>query len=169
MIVFVNNKSDGFADTVYYWNFDFEIRYKKGSEMPADYLSISFKEISAISVLDMNWAHEQEKDNLSNLIKESLDKKLTNEFPMPEWFKKAEFITNMAIVKNNIIWINKNNKLLLYVPFKLRQKLLYAANGDLLTRHDGVKNTSNEWTMTFSNIHKNALSFKQPNTTNFLK
>jgi hypothetical protein len=39
--------------------------------MPADYLSRSFIGLGAISVLDMNWAHEEEKDNLSNLIKES--------------------------------------------------------------------------------------------------
>ncbi len=57
---------------------------------------------------------------------------------MPEWFKKEEFITNMVIVKNNIIWIKKNDKLLLYMPFKLRQELLYAVHVDLLTGHDGV-------------------------------
>jgi hypothetical protein len=42
--------------------------------MPADFLSTSFVEMTAISVMDLNWAHEQEKDNLSNLIKESLNK-----------------------------------------------------------------------------------------------
>jgi hypothetical protein len=48
---------------------DFKIRYKKGSEMPADFLSRSFAEISAISALDIGWVHEQEKDNLSMLIR----------------------------------------------------------------------------------------------------
>jgi hypothetical protein len=80
-------------------DFDFEIRYKKGSEILADYLSRSFTKIGAISALDMNWAHEQEKDNLSNLIKKSLNKKWIYKFPMPDWFKYAEFITNMDIVK----------------------------------------------------------------------
>ena len=106
--------------------------------MPADFLSRSFVEIAAVSALDMNWAHEQEKDNLSGLIKESLNKEWTYKFPMPEWYKKAETIANMAIVKNNIIWIKKNAKLLLYVPFELRQRLLYAVHGDLMTGHDGV-------------------------------
>jgi hypothetical protein len=55
--------------------FNFEIRYKKGSKMPADNLSGSFSEIEAILALYMNWAYEQEKANLSNLIKESLSKK----------------------------------------------------------------------------------------------
>jgi hypothetical protein len=35
-------------------DFYFQIRYKKGSEMPADYLLRSFAEINAKSVLDMN-------------------------------------------------------------------------------------------------------------------
>jgi hypothetical protein len=77
-------------------DFDFEIRYKKGSEMPADFLSRSFTEINAISALDIDWVHEQEKDNLSTLIKESLNKEWTYKFPMPEWYKKAENIAKMA-------------------------------------------------------------------------
>ena len=102
-------------------DFDFEIRYKKGSEMPADFLSRSFTEIGAISAMDMKWEHEQAKDNLSNLVKESINKEWIYKFPMPEWYKKAEHIANMAVIKNNIIWIKKNDKLLLYVTFKLRR------------------------------------------------
>jgi hypothetical protein len=49
----------------------------------------------------------------------------------------------MAVMKNNIIWIKKKNKLLLYVQFKLRQRLLFAVCGDLLTEYDGVQNASN--------------------------
>jgi hypothetical protein len=39
-------------------DFNFKIRYKKGSEMTANYLSRSFSEVSAISALDMNWAYK---------------------------------------------------------------------------------------------------------------
>jgi hypothetical protein len=84
-------------------DFDFEIRYKRGSEMPADFLSRSFTEISAISALDIDWVNEQEKDNLSTLIKESLNKEWTYKFPMPEWYRKAENIAKMAILRNNVI------------------------------------------------------------------
>jgi hypothetical protein len=80
--------------------------------MPADYLSRSYSKVSAISAQEMNWAYEQEKDSLSNLIKESLEKKWVYKFPMPEWFKKAKRIAATATIKNSIIWINKNNKLL---------------------------------------------------------
>jgi hypothetical protein len=108
---------------------DFEIRYKKGSEMPADYLSRSFTQMSAISVFDMNWTHEHEKDKLSNLIKESLNKKWIYKFPMPDWFKKAQKIANMAIMKNNITWMKENDKL----------KLQCSVHGYLFSGHERVK------------------------------
>jgi hypothetical protein len=39
-------------------DFDFEVRYKKGSKMLANFLSQSYVEMGAKSALDMNWAHE---------------------------------------------------------------------------------------------------------------
>jgi hypothetical protein len=97
-------------------DFDFEIRYKKGSEMPADFLSRSITEINAISALDINWVHKQEKDNLSMLIRESLNKIWIYKFPMPHWYKKAEHLANLAMVRNNVIWIKKDGKKMIYVP-----------------------------------------------------
>ncbi len=72
-------------------DFDFEIRYKKGSKMPTDILSRSFIEVGAISALNINWANKQEKDNLSNLIKESLDKKWVYNFPCQNFSRKQNF------------------------------------------------------------------------------
>jgi hypothetical protein len=71
--------------------------------MPPDFLSRSFEKIIAISVLDLNWGHGQEKDNLSNLFKESLNKKWIYKFPLPDWYKKAEYLAGNAVIKNNII------------------------------------------------------------------
>jgi hypothetical protein len=51
----------------------------------------------------MNWAHEQEKNNLSNLDLQIFHERL---------FKKVKFNTKMAIVNYNIIWIKKIDKLL---------------------------------------------------------
>ncbi len=76
---------------------------------------------------------------MSDLIQVSLDKKCMYKLLMLDWYKKAEFLANVAVVKNTIIWIKKNDKLLLYVHFILRQRLLFALHGDLLTGHDGVK------------------------------
>jgi hypothetical protein len=120
-------------------DFDFKIRYKKGSEMPADFLLRSFTEINAISALDIDWVHEQEKDNLSTLIKESLNKEWTYKFPMPEWYKKAENLAKMAILRNNVIWIKKDGKRMIYVPYSTRKDLLFAVHRDLLTGHDGFQ------------------------------
>jgi hypothetical protein len=50
---------------------DFEIQYKKVSEMPADLLSRSFWEINVVSALNMNWADEQKRT-----IKKILSKKV---------------------------------------------------------------------------------------------
>jgi hypothetical protein len=42
-------------------DFDIEIRNKKGLKTPADFLSRSLIEMGAISALNMNWAHKQER------------------------------------------------------------------------------------------------------------
>jgi hypothetical protein len=59
--------------------------------MPADFLSRSFLEISPVAILDMNWTHEQEKDNFLISIAESLSKKWIYKFSMPDWYKKVEY------------------------------------------------------------------------------
>jgi hypothetical protein len=60
--------------------------------------------------------------------------------------------------RNNIIWMKKNDKQLIYVPFELRKNYLFAVQGELLTGHDGVKKCKESlmecyffktWTRTF--------------------
>jgi hypothetical protein len=99
--------------------------------MPADFLSRSFTEINTISALDIDWVHEQEKDNLSTLVKESLNNEWTYKFPMPEWYRKAENIAKMAIIRNNVNWIKKDGKRMIYVPYAMRNSLLFSVQGDL--------------------------------------
>ena len=82
---------------------DFEIRYKKGTEMPADFLSRSFQQTCAISILDKDWVSLQEKDTQCKLIKEALDKKWTYSFRMPIWYKKAEEFAKDTVLRNNIL------------------------------------------------------------------
>ncbi len=99
--------------------------------------ALQIKESAALA-LDMNWAHKQGKDNFSNLIEENLAKKWFCKFPMPDWYKKQR-IRKIAVIRNNIMWIKKNGKLMLHVPFELRQKPIYTVHEDLLTGHDGVQ------------------------------
>ena len=122
-------------------DFDFEIRYCKGEEMPADFLSRSNNEIMAISMLDLNWEEAQNMDNLTNLIKESLEDKWQADRFSPPWYKKAENLAHNAVVDNNLLWINHKGKKLLYVPNAIRSQLLYSAHGDLLMGHHGVQKT----------------------------
>jgi hypothetical protein len=73
------------------------------------------------------------------LIKESLNKEWTYKFPMPEWYRKAENLGKMAVIRNNVIWIKKDGKRMIYVQNTRRKELLFAVHGDLLTGHDGVQ------------------------------
>ena len=124
-------------------DFDFEIRYCKGEEMPADFLSRSSNEQMAISMVDLNWVEAQKKDQLCNLIKSRLRGDWKLDHFSPPWYKRADHLAEHAILENGLIWILENNtpKKLLYVPFAIRQDLLYSAHGDLLTGHDGVEKT----------------------------
>ena len=88
-------------------DFDFEIQYKKGSEMPADFLSRSYQETCAVSILDKDLVAVQEKDTKCKLIKEVLENKWAYSFPMPFWYKKAEEIAKKPVLGKNILWIRK--------------------------------------------------------------
>ena len=44
-----------------------------------------------------------------------------------------------AILRNNIPWIKKNVRLVIYTPYSLRHELMTSAHGDLMVGHDGVK------------------------------
>ena len=105
-------------------DFDFEIRYKKGSEMPTDFLSRSFQQTCAISILDKDWVALQEKDTQCKLVKEALDNKWSYSFPMPIWYKKAEELAKEAAMRNNILWIKKNGRLVIYMPHSLSHELI---------------------------------------------
>jgi hypothetical protein len=50
------------------------------------------------------------------LIKESLNKEWIYKFPMPDWYRKAEHLAKMAIVRNNVIWIKEDGKKMIYLP-----------------------------------------------------
>ena len=58
---------------------------------------------------------------------------------MPIWYKNAEELAKEAMVRNNILWIRKNDKLVIYVPYSLRLELMTFMHGDLMLGHDGVK------------------------------
>ena len=93
----------------------------------------------AISILDKDWVGLQTKDTQCKLMIEALQKKSTYKYPRPIWNKKAEGLAKEAFIRNNILWIKKNGKLVIYIPYSLRHKLMKSAQSDLMVGHDGVR------------------------------
>ena len=80
--------------------FDFEIVYKKGSEMPADYLSRNF--VDAIFLDDLSIKTEQEKEPDYVALKAFL----LYGTPHPNLAKTQAFesVAANCFVQNNILW-----------------------------------------------------------------
>ena len=53
--------------------YDFDIKYKKGSEIPADFLSCNA--VEAIDIFDDNWKLAQEQDKYCKIVKQHIFKK----------------------------------------------------------------------------------------------
>ena len=122
--------------------FDFEIMYKKGSEMPADFLSRNI--IDAISWDHQQLQQEQEKDPLIKALKNYL---LNRELPADQ--KCQNVIRNFAndcFVDNDIVWRRikrqfEPSRVVIFLPQSLVTEVLQDAHGHLLTGHDGVYKT----------------------------
>ena len=78
--------------------------------MPADFLSRSFQQTCAFSILDKDWVSVQQKVILCKFIKKSMENKWTYKFSMAIWYKKVEELAKEAVIRNNIFWIRRNNK-----------------------------------------------------------
>ena len=53
--------------------YEFDIKCKKGSEMPADFLSQ--KTIDAVEIFDDNWKNAQEQEEYCQILKQHMQKK----------------------------------------------------------------------------------------------
>jgi hypothetical protein len=53
--------------------------------------------------------------------------------------KKADTLAKEAEIRNNFIWVEKNEGWCLYVQFFLRKEFLFSAHGNLLTGHEDIK------------------------------
>jgi len=122
--------------------FDFKIEYKKGSEMPADFLSRNV--VTAIQFNELNLEEEQEKDVFLNHLKQFLLHKR-----LPEDTHLARLImhlSNDAFIENNVLWRRVKTpmdpgRVVVLLPKTLVPKILENAHGALLTGHDGVGKT----------------------------
>jgi hypothetical protein len=125
--------------------FSFEIIYKKGEEMPADFLSRNA--VNAIC-RDLNsFAQEQNKDDILRLIRLYL----LNRVP-PENNKITQLVYKMAnncFVLNGVVWKQLGSNLqhwsVLMVPQHLVKQILAEGHGHLLSGHFGVSKTKTEF------------------------
>jgi hypothetical protein len=122
--------------------FDFKIVYKKGSEMPADFLSRNV--IDSISWNNEEIQQEQQKDPLIKAPKNYL---LNRELPNDQ--KCQNVVRNFAndcFVDNDIVWRRikrqfEPSRVVIFLPQALVTEVLQDAHGHLLTGHDGVYKT----------------------------
>jgi len=121
--------------------YDFKIVYKKGDEMPADFLSRN-------TVANISWENQsifegQQRDSLIN----DLYKFLKDSY-LPDDTQKAGLIKKLAktcFIDNDIVWKRLEdvnlNRIVLFAPNNMRQAILSHAHGSLLTGHEGIHKT----------------------------
>jgi hypothetical protein len=121
--------------------FDFEVVYKKGSEMPADFLS---RNIAVLSWDSQELAKEQDKDPLINAMKNFL---LHKELPTDEKCKSLiKHFADECFLDNDIVWrrIKKRgeiDRVVILLPQTQIVNVLKDAHGHLLSGHDGLLKT----------------------------
>jgi hypothetical protein len=122
--------------------YDFDIMYKKGSEMPADYLSINI--VNAISWDATELAQAQNADPLLKALKKFLRHK---ELPGDAKCKSLlKLFANDCFIENDIVWRRirrqfEPSRVVIFLPASLKQEALTDAHGNLLVGHDGIYKT----------------------------
>jgi len=122
--------------------YDFEITYRKGSEMPADYLSRNL--VAAISWDASDLQQAQNADPLIKAIKNFL---LNKELPQdPKCQQLVKLFSNDCFVEDDIIWRRvkrqfEPSRVVIFLPVSLKNQALVDAHGNELVGHDGIYKT----------------------------
>ena len=123
-------------------SFDFKIIYKKGSKMPADFLSRNVIDTISWDILQLQTAQDNDP-----LIKNLKNYSLNRELPTDH--KCQNLVRNFAndcFVENDIVWrrikrLFEPSRVVVFLPQTFVTEVLHEANGHLLTGHDGVYKT----------------------------
>ncbi len=128
--------------------FNFTIHYKKGSEMPADFLSRNVCE--AINVFDSKLPQLQEEDKVCTIIRDfihNLDNPTANQKPFKSKQANANLIkyAQECFIQDDILWIRRNKmegtpRTCLFVPEVLKELLVKEAHGQLNWSRRHLKN-----------------------------
>jgi hypothetical protein len=125
-------------------DFDFEIQYKKGIEMPADFLSrATVDEINAINPFNEDLPALQRQCSQSKMIIEQIYKVLINPT------QRIKDLADTCFIDQSVLWKkisaqdswDAQPRTVLFVPTKLRRQLICEAHGKLLTGHNGIQKT----------------------------
>ena len=126
--------------------YDFVIQYKKGINMPADFLSRSkIDEISAIDPFSPTLAQEQAIDLDIIKLQHFHEKGAWPIQTSKSDIKRLKHLVNNFFVRDGCIWIRLNDferqRTALFLPLKFRKRAMCEAHGSLLTGHDAVGKT----------------------------
>jgi transposase InsO family protein len=121
---------------------DFIIQYKKGSEMPADFLSRNVLEEIDIFTPDLPML--QQRDEFAHAVSEFLQKGA-----LPANKRKAAYVAKIApscFIEDSILWrrIRRHDapaRTVLVVPATLVDELVHEAHNSPLAGHEGVTKT----------------------------
>ena len=122
--------------------YDFDIIYKKGSEMPADYLSRNL--VNAISWDSSTLQQAQNADPLLKALKSFL---LNKELPPDAKCQSLiKLFANDCFIEDDIIWCRikrqfEPSRVVIFLPASLVPEALSDAHGNLLVGHDGIYKT----------------------------
>jgi hypothetical protein len=122
--------------------YDFDIVYKKGCEMPADYLSRNL--VAAISWDAADLQQAQNADPLLKALKNFLQNK---ELPHdPKCQQLVKLFANDCFIEDDIIWRRikrqfEPSRVIIFLPASLKQQALVDAHGNELVGHDGIYKT----------------------------
>jgi putative transposase len=122
-------------------SYDFEIIYKKGSEMPADFLS---RNVTALSWESRELVREQEKDPLARAIKKYL---LNRELPDDEKCRAlVKLLIDDCFIEDDVLWRrihrrDQPDRVVMFLPRSQIESVLKDAHGHLMTGHDGLLKT----------------------------
>jgi hypothetical protein len=137
----VHNKSLNWLQEVIK-TFDFDIIYKKGSEMPADYLSCNL--VNAISWEASQLQQAQSAEPLLKALKLFL---LNRELPKDAKCQLLiKHFANDCFIEDDIVWRRvkrqvEPSRVVIFLPASLVQNVLMEAHGNLLVGHDGIYKT----------------------------
>jgi hypothetical protein len=122
--------------------YDFEIMYKKGSEMPADYLSRNL--VNAISWEASELQQAPAADPLLKALKEFL---LNSQLPHdPKCQSLIRHFANDCFIEDDIIWRRvkrpfEPSRVVVFLPTALVPAALSEAHGNQMVSHDGIYKT----------------------------